>query len=86
MIPTKLNGPSDFRLFIRQRGSKAKVVTPKRACVLESAIPRKELARDGKVTLRIMEYANTLQEVTMKQAAAGIQEVFGETALSQACR
>mmetsp|Transcript_98379 Transcript_98379/g.275494 ORF Transcript_98379/g.275494 Transcript_98379/m.275494 type:complete len:89 (-) Transcript_98379:148-414(-) len=86
MIPTKLKGPNDFKLFIKQSGNKATVVTPTNACVRVISTPKKALARDGNVTLKIILYAKTLQDVTMKQAAAGIQAVLGDTARSQACR
>ena len=86
MMPNRLKGPRDLRLFIKHSGSKANVVIPNKACVLVMTIPKKELAKDGRVKLRIMEYAKTLQDVTRKQAAAGIHAVFGETARSQAWR
>mmetsp|Transcript_23191 Transcript_23191/g.43040 ORF Transcript_23191/g.43040 Transcript_23191/m.43040 type:complete len:85 (-) Transcript_23191:1079-1333(-) len=84
MIPTKENGPNAFNDFIKQSGSNATKVTPSRACVLETVYGVKALSNVGIVSLRIIEYAKTLQDVTMKHAKAGIQLLLEDTDRSHA--
>lgn len=84
-MPTNENGPRALSDFIKQSGKRATVVTPSKACVLVTLLYGVKASNNvGTVSLRIMEYASTLQDVTMKHAKAGSQLVLAETDLSQA--
>jgi hypothetical protein len=86
IIPTKENGANAFNDFIRQRGNNATNVTPNNACVLDKVYGVNALINVGNVSLRIIEYARTEHDVTMKHAKAGIQLLLEDTDRSQACR
>ena len=82
-MPSKEKGAKDLRFLSKHNGSNTTNVIPSNPCVaLKDQLGLRNDANAGMVLDRIILYVKTLQEVTNKHAAAGIQAVVGETVFS----